>query len=78
MARTHSLPWIALLLVLVLTTAAAFPQAEKVDDFVKAEMRARRMPGVSIAVVRNGEVVSAKGYGLAFLRGRTTASCLFL
>ncbi len=65
MARTRSLPSVALFLLLLLSASAAFPQAEKVDDFVKAEMRARKIPSVSVAVVRNGEVVKAKGFGLA-------------
>lgn len=37
----------------------------KVDDFIKAEMRKQSIPGVSLAVVKNGQIVLAKGYGLA-------------
>jgi CubicO group peptidase (beta-lactamase class C family) len=40
-------------------------RADKVDDFVKAQMQERNIPGVSIAVVRDGQVVKAQGYGLA-------------
>src|SRR5437870_1609445 len=43
----------------------AFAQADKVDEFVNAEMQRRRIPGLSIAVVKNGRVIKAKGYGLA-------------
>jgi CubicO group peptidase (beta-lactamase class C family) len=39
----------------------------KVDDYIRAEMRAQQIPGVSLAVIRNGEIVLAKGYGLANL-----------
>jgi len=45
--------------------AAAPAAADKIDDFIQAEMQAKKVPGLSIAVVRNGEVVLAKGYGLA-------------
>jgi CubicO group peptidase (beta-lactamase class C family) len=49
-------------LVLLLSTPAC---ADKVDDLVKAQMQERNIPGVSIAVVRDGQVVKAQGYGLA-------------
>ena len=39
--------------------------AAKVDEYIKAEMQKQRIPGVSLAVMRNGEVVLAKGYGYA-------------
>jgi len=44
---------------------AVYAQTDKVDDYVKAEMNLQKIPGVSIAVMRNGEIVKAKGYGLA-------------
>ncbi|MBV9958305.1 MAG: beta-lactamase family protein [Acidobacteria bacterium] len=37
----------------------------RVDEFIKAEMQRQKIPGVSVAVVRGGEVVLAKGYGYA-------------
>lgn len=48
--------------VLLLSSPAC---ADKVDDFVKAQIQERNIPGVSIAVVRDGQVVKAQGYGLA-------------
>jgi CubicO group peptidase (beta-lactamase class C family) len=39
--------------------------AVKVDEFIKAEMQKQKIPGVSVAVVRGGEVVLARGYGYA-------------
>ena len=47
---------------------SCFAQAEitaKVDDFIKSEVQRQRIPGVSLAVVKNGTVVVAKGYGFA-------------
>jgi D-alanyl-D-alanine carboxypeptidase len=44
---------------------SASARADKVDDFVKAQIQERGIPGVSIAVVRDGQVVKAQGYGLA-------------
>ena len=51
-----------LLLSMVSPTSA---RADKVDDYVRAEMREQKIPGLSIAVVRDGKVVKAQGYGLA-------------
>jgi CubicO group peptidase (beta-lactamase class C family) len=53
------------LMVLLAVLCAAPAAADRVDDFVDAELRRQRIPGVSIAVVRRGKVVKAKGYGLA-------------
>jgi CubicO group peptidase (beta-lactamase class C family) len=38
---------------------------EKLDEFVKAEMQKRKIPGLSIVVLKNGEIIKTKGYGLA-------------
>lgn len=61
-----------LLLALAATASAqAVPdpadasRAEAVDAYVRGAMEKKHVPGVSIAVVRDGRVVLAKGYGLA-------------
>lgn len=50
---------------LALLVLASSARADKVDDYIKAEMQQQMIPGLSIAVVRNGEIVKAEGYGLA-------------
>ena len=37
----------------------------KVDEFIKAEMRRQRIPGLSLAVIRDGRTIVAKGYGFS-------------
>jgi D-alanyl-D-alanine carboxypeptidase len=37
------------------------------DSYVKAEMRNRRIPGLAVAVVRDGRIVATQAYGLANL-----------
>ena len=37
----------------------------QVDEIVKTEMKLQRIPGLSLAVVKDGQIVLAKGYGLA-------------
>lgn len=55
-----------LTLVLLLVTSFAV-RADKVDDYVKAEMERQHVPGVSIAVIQNMKVVKFEGYGMANL-----------
>ena len=40
-------------------------QGEKVDEFIRSEMEKQRIPGLAIAVVRNGEITKVQGYGFA-------------
>jgi CubicO group peptidase (beta-lactamase class C family) len=37
----------------------------KVDAYVNGEMRAEKIPGLALAIVRDGKIVKAQGYGLA-------------
>jgi CubicO group peptidase (beta-lactamase class C family) len=55
----------ALLGLLLSMVSPASARADKVDDYVRAEMLEQKIPGLSIAVVQDGKVVKAQGYGLA-------------
>ena len=57
--RTHLF---AFVLLLTLSTAV---QADKVDDYVKAQMERQHVPGISLLVIQNQKVIKAEGYGLA-------------
>ena len=63
-------------LTLASASAAAIllAQADNVDDFVRAQMRQQNIPGLSLAVVQDGRVVKAEGYGLANLRLKAAAT----
>jgi CubicO group peptidase (beta-lactamase class C family) len=54
-----------LILVLLLTAAVSARAADKVDEYVKAEMQKQRIPGLSLAVVKDGKIIKAAGYGMA-------------
>jgi len=56
---------VALLSALTCAAQTDAGVAGRVDEYVKAEMQRQRIPGVALAVVRNGQVVLARGYGLA-------------
>lgn len=55
----------ALLLLALSSLPSAWAQEDKVDEYVLSQMKQQRIPGLSIAVVRNGEILLTKGYGLA-------------
>jgi CubicO group peptidase (beta-lactamase class C family) len=50
---------------ITVVAATADAQASKIEEFVRAEMARQRVPGVAVAVVKNGTIVSARGYGYA-------------
>jgi CubicO group peptidase (beta-lactamase class C family) len=49
----------------VITTARADDLTARVDEYLKSEMTTQKIPGVAVAVIEQGRVVLAKGYGLA-------------
>lgn len=53
------------LCLLLIGSALGVAQADKVDDYVKAQMEKQHIPGLSLAAVLEGKVVLARGYGLA-------------
>lgn len=61
----------AFLLALVVTAPAV---ADPVDDYVQTVMAAKKIPGVSIVVLRDGKVVKSKGYGFANLEHEVAAT----
>ena len=54
-----------LLALLPVLPATSSVRADEVDDFIKAEMKKLRLPGLAVAVVKEGKIVKAEGYGLA-------------
>ena len=40
-------------------------QTDPIDEYIKAEMEKRRIPGLALAVIQHGEVIKMQGYGLA-------------
>jgi D-alanyl-D-alanine carboxypeptidase len=54
-----------IILVLVSGCAAQDDMSAKVDEYIKAEMQKQRIPGLSLAVIKDGQILHAKGYGFA-------------
>ena len=63
MKRAHVT--IALILLIPIACLAQDSFTTKVDEYVRSEMQAQQIPGVALAVVKDGKVVLARGYGLA-------------
>jgi CubicO group peptidase (beta-lactamase class C family) len=47
--------------------AADAPSAATVDEYIQVEMKKRRIPGLALVVIKNGEIVKMEGYGSANL-----------
>lgn len=65
---------VGLTLIIALTTLGAKRAAAqtasisaKVDQYVAQQMQEQRIPGLSLAVVQDGKIIKAKGYGYADL-----------
>ena len=59
----------AILYSLLATALLASPlaRADRVDDYIRGEMDQRRIPGVALAIVRDGKPVKTAAYGLCNL-----------
>src|SRR6185503_8515828 len=61
--------WLAtsagVLLLVSIPSAAQQGISARIDDFINAEMRRQRIPGLSVAVIKDGQAIRLKGYGFA-------------
>jgi len=57
--------FIAIVVMLLLCAATLAAQEAQVDRYINSEMSRQRIPGLSLAVIKDGKTILAKGYGLA-------------
>lgn len=62
------------MIIAAVTFPLALLRADAVDDYVKAEMKTLRIPGLSLAVVQNSQLMKAAGYGLSNVETATPAT----
>lgn len=62
------------LIVLLFCCTSVLGQADEVDRYIENEMRSLHIPGISLAVVREGRIIKAKGYGLADIEANSAAT----
>ena len=65
---------ISAVVLVVLSAAIAYAQADKTDDFIRAEMQRQNIPGLSLAVIKDSSIIKAEGYGLANTKLKISAS----
>ncbi len=71
--RARLLSRFARILLLLMSVAPSLP-ADDIDDYIAAQLKRQNVPGLSLAVVKNGKVLKAKGYGLANLEWNIPAT----
>jgi D-alanyl-D-alanine carboxypeptidase len=60
--------------VLLSFTLPTLKQADKLDDAIRAEIANRNIAGASVAVIRQGKVAVARGYGMANIEQKVPAT----
>jgi CubicO group peptidase (beta-lactamase class C family) len=60
--------------VVIAMSLGGFAFGDDIDDFVEAERIRQRIPGLSLAIVRDGQINKSKGYGLANVELNVAAS----
>ncbi len=60
--------------VLLLAATQAQAQSDRVDSLIAQRMNASKLPGLSLAVVKDGTVVKAAGYGVTDVKRQTRAT----
>jgi CubicO group peptidase (beta-lactamase class C family) len=71
--RYHTVPALTVT-GLCLTLLSSIARADRVDDYIHERMEREHIPGLSLAVVHDGKIVKACGYGYADLERNVRAT----
>lgn len=71
MRHNHTIIVFALMLIFCASVPAS---GDEVDSYIETQMRNLHIPGISLAIVRDGRIVKAKGYGLANIEANSAAA----
>lgn len=63
-----------LLLLLLATPAFVNQQTDRTDRFIQAEIRRQNIPGLSLAIVKDGKIIKTGGYGFANIAEKIPAA----
>ena len=56
---------VPLIFLLTISCLAQNSVETRVDEYIRAEMQAQQIPGLALAVIKDGKMLIARGYGLA-------------
>jgi CubicO group peptidase (beta-lactamase class C family) len=56
-------------IVALVLLGSATARADKIDDLIQAEMAKRKVNGLSLAIIQDGKIVKARGYGVVAAGG---------
>jgi len=62
---------LSFLSIVLLISSNSAQKPDKVDEFIQTEMQKQHIPGVALAVIRDGKVIKSKGYGAANVETNT-------
>lgn len=62
------------LFAILLLGTAVEAQTDRTDTFIAAEMKRQKIPGLSLVVLKAGQVIKAQGYGLANVKLKIPAT----
>ena len=63
-----------LLFAAFLVFGATVARAQEIDDHIRGQLQAHRLPGLSLVVLKHGKIIKAAGYGLADVKAKTPAT----
>lgn len=58
----------SILVVVTLFAAITRAQTDQVDDLIKLEMQRQNIPGLALAVLKDGKIIKAAGYGMSNIK----------
>ena len=61
-------------LLLAHFTSAGYAQSDSIDVFINHTMQQRKIPGLQLSIVRNGEIIKLANYGLANIQDSVEVS----
>ena len=61
-------------IALIFLGACSPIKADKIDNYIETQLRRLHIPGASLAIVRDGRIIKAQGYGLANIELGTAAT----
>jgi CubicO group peptidase (beta-lactamase class C family) len=71
--RLHGI-YRSIVFLLLLIRGAASADADEIDAYVEAQIRQLHIPGLSLAIIHDGQIIKERGYGLANLELDVPAS----